>query len=208
MQVTLPKLPGNAVPFKGHHDATPQSHAAKSFWGDWISTFTQHSEATVVADLYPNVSWQWEHKTGWRDYSRKVSTRIESAYRSGETKTRTMMAVILYTVWLGIDAVFFTAELIIRFCGFQRKRRCFQDHWFIFDFVLALLMIVEVWIMPIIFIFAPDVSEWFKQFTLLRTLRLARLARLTSLLRAFPEAMMLLKGAPVPWDTLGYFGMP
>ena len=29
--------------------------------------------------------------------------------------------------------VFFTAELIIRFCGFRRKRNCFHDMWFIFD---------------------------------------------------------------------------
>jgi hypothetical protein len=32
--------------------------------GDWISTWTQHSDATAVVDLYPHVSWQWEHKTG------------------------------------------------------------------------------------------------------------------------------------------------
>jgi len=35
--------------------------------GDWFSTFTQHSDATTVDgghDLYPNVTWQWEHKTG------------------------------------------------------------------------------------------------------------------------------------------------
>ena len=302
------------------------SPRTKSFWGDWFSTFTQHSDATTVDgghDLYPNVTWQWEHKTGWRDYARKVSNKIEFAYRSGETKTRvqtgkkgavpmeiffedmlqhdpvtgntrnvqrtgpwsrwkqlkrftisvtraletgrqrkesyadyqkrrqehhekmepeefedrgpygrhccgliassplfffcTMMAVIMYTIWLGIDAdwntahslhkalpifqvvenifcVFFTTELVIRFCGFQRKSNCWTDTWFIFDLVLAMLMIIEVWIMPIIFIFAPEVSDWFQQFTLLRTLRLARLARLTSLLRAFPEAMMLLKG--------------
>ena len=32
--------------------------------GDLISTWTQHSDATAVVDLYPHVSWQWEHKTG------------------------------------------------------------------------------------------------------------------------------------------------
>ena len=34
--------------------------------GDWFSTFTQHSDATTMdgVDLYPNVTWQWEHKTG------------------------------------------------------------------------------------------------------------------------------------------------
>ena len=32
--------------------------------------------------------------------------------------------------------VFFTLELIIRFCGFRRKRNCFQDMWFLFDLAL------------------------------------------------------------------------
>ena len=37
----------------------------------------------------PKISW------GWRDYNRKVSTKIESAYRSGETKTRVQTGKML-----------------------------------------------------------------------------------------------------------------
>lgn len=315
--------PGSPPPTCGaKREVSPASHN-KSFFGDWLSTFTQHSDTTAVEDLYPNVSWQWEHKTGWRDYTRKVSTKIEMAYRSGETKTRvqtgkkgavpmeiffedmlqhdpvtgntrnvqrsgswsrwqratrflasvtraletgrprkelfadyqkrrqehheeieyqefeeeglhgrhccgliassplffscSMFAVISYSIWLGVDAdyntahslsdaepvfqvvenmfcVFFTVELLIRFCGFQWKRNCFRDLWFIFDFVVCILMIVEVWIMPLIFLFVPELSNEMQKFAVLKQLRLIRLARLTSLLRAFPEAMMLLKG--------------
>lgn len=32
---------------------------------------------------------------GWRDYTRKVSTKIELAYRSGETKTRVQTGKML-----------------------------------------------------------------------------------------------------------------
>mmetsp|Transcript_49666 Transcript_49666/g.116767 ORF Transcript_49666/g.116767 Transcript_49666/m.116767 type:complete len:822 (-) Transcript_49666:59-2524(-) len=312
--------------------ASPNSHG-KSYIeqkiGAWVSFNTLHSDAmsTNMEDPFPSVSWQWEHRSGWRDYPRKVSTKIEQAYRAGETKTRvqtgkkgsvpmeiffedmlqhdpisgntrnvnragdfscrqklvrflgsiirtletgkprkerfhdyqkrrkrhvdpdahqepvkespyhngccglvaaspvffscSMGMVIAYCFWLGIEAdnnthkshslyqaevnpifavvenifcVFFTAELIIRFCGFRRKRNCFHDMWFIFDLILVILMVAELWIVPIIIIFLPDLSEALQEFQLLRALRLVRMARLTSLLRAFPEAMMLLKG--------------
>lgn len=48
--------------------------------------------------------------------------------------------------------------------------------------------------MPLIFLFVPELSNEMQKFAVLKQLRLIRLARLTSLLRAFPEAMMLLKG--------------
>ncbi|CAJ1340450.1 unnamed protein product [Effrenium voratum] len=304
-------------------EISPTSHQKSYFgsWtrGDWLSFASQHSDGTNGA-AFPDVNWQWEHKTGWRDYTKKVSTKIEIAWRSGETKVRVQtgkkgavpmeiffedmlqhdpvtgntrnvqragpwskwqgakrfvggvgraletgkrrkerfadyqkrreqhhqeievpeevlhgtgccaamatspvffscssLMVILYTVWLGVDAdfndaptltsaepifqivenvfcVFFTLELLIRFCAFSRRKNCMKDAWFIFDSSLAALMIGEVWILPIIFAFAPELSHQIQGFTVLRSLRLARLARLTSLLRAFPEAMMLLKG--------------
>ena len=44
---------------------SPVTHHKTYFGiGDWLSTFTQHSETTQVDDMYPRVSWQWEHKTG------------------------------------------------------------------------------------------------------------------------------------------------
>ncbi|CAE7466412.1 Cacna1g [Symbiodinium pilosum] len=310
--------------------ASPQSHN-KSYIeqkiGAWVSFHTLHSDgmSTNMEDPFPAVSWQWEHRSGWRDYPRKVSTKIELAYRAGETKTRvqtgkkgsvpmeiffedmlqhdpisgntrnvnrkgsfstrqkvtrflggvvrmletgkprkerfhdyqqrrkrhvdpdahqepvkespyhngccglcasspvffscTMCMVILYCLWLGVEAdlntnkshnlyeaepvfpvvenifcVFFTLELIIRFCGFRRKRNCFQDMWFLFDLILMLLMVAELWIVPILLVFVPELSRVIQELTFLRALRLVRMARLTSLLRAFPEAMMLLKG--------------
>ncbi|CAE7939679.1 unnamed protein product, partial [Symbiodinium necroappetens] len=73
--------------------ASPNSHG-KSYIeqkiGAWVSFNTLHSDAmsTNMEDPFPSVSWQWEHRSGWRDYPRKVSTKIEQAYRAGETKTR------------------------------------------------------------------------------------------------------------------------
>lgn len=76
---------------------------------------------------------------GWRDYSRKVSTRIESAYRSGETKTRVQTGKILcsaqglWTVdfWTHRDCTFVTCSLsewlckemkvILRLIGIVKK---------------------------------------------------------------------------------------
>eukprot|EP00441_Pelagodinium_beii_P035171 CAMPEP_0197629462 /NCGR_PEP_ID=MMETSP1338-20131121/7298_1 /TAXON_ID=43686 ORGANISM="Pelagodinium beii, Strain RCC1491" /NCGR_SAMPLE_ID=MMETSP1338 /ASSEMBLY_ACC=CAM_ASM_000754 /LENGTH=832 /DNA_ID=CAMNT_0043200501 /DNA_START=18 /DNA_END=2516 /DNA_ORIENTATION=+ len=37
---------------------------------------------------YPDVRWQWKHKSGWKDYDDRSSFKIEYAYRNGETKIR------------------------------------------------------------------------------------------------------------------------
>ena len=50
------------------------------------------------------MTWLLNCTLGWRDYARKVSNKIEFAYRSGETKTRVQTGKPL-------DFVIFTAAI-------------------------------------------------------------------------------------------------
>eukprot|EP00439_Symbiodinium_sp_Y106_P009829 s3784_g1.t1 len=83
---------------------------------------------------------------------------------------------------------------------FRRKRDCLKDFWFGFDGALVVLMIGEVWMLPLVmFIAGVDSSDVHavKELTILRTvrlLRLTRLGRIARLLRAVPEVVTLLKG--------------
>jgi len=138
-----------------------------------------------------------------------------------------MLVVLLNSIWIGLEAdaegstkmselggsqmavehtfcVVFTAEIVIRFAAFRRKRDARKDFWFCFDSVLVILMIGEVWLLPIVMTIAgwlgghqAEMDHAVKEFTILRTirlLRLTRLGRIARLLRAVPEVVTLLKG--------------
>lgn len=132
----------------------------------------------------------------------------------------TILVVIANSVWLGVDAdlntetilfnahpaiivgenffcIYFTLEIIVRFLAFQRKLNAFKDFWFSFDLFLALLIIVETWVTPVLLLLTGDLSglpEGTVLLRLIRLVRLVRLTRLTRLLRSFPELMIIVKG--------------
>jgi voltage-gated sodium channel len=101
-------------------------------------------------------------------------------------------------------AIYFTAEVIIRFMSFKRKRDCLRDAWFNFDSCLVTLMVVETWCLPI----ALGDSKLPIDVQFLRLLRLLRLARMVRLLRGLPELLTLVKamGAAVQ-ATSTVFGL-
>eukprot|EP00930_Biecheleria_cincta_P042503 TRINITY_DN29250_c0_g1_i1.p1 TRINITY_DN29250_c0_g1~~TRINITY_DN29250_c0_g1_i1.p1 ORF type:complete len:850 (-),score=138.34 TRINITY_DN29250_c0_g1_i1:42-2537(-) len=148
----------------------------------------------------------------------KADSCLASIASSSMFFTVTMIAVMLNTLWLSIDSdynnaatldssdvlfqvvehlfcVFFTLELLIRLGAFNRKRDCLRDSWFCFDLVLVLIMILEIWLLPLVLFATGESSEnTIKSFTALRLMRLLRLTRIARLLRALPEMLTLLKG--------------
>jgi len=86
-------------------------------------------------------------------------------------------------------AVYFTAEVIIRFFSYKRKCSCLTDLWFLFDSVLVMFMVVETWILPVM-----GTSGALSQLSVLRLLRLLRITRMAKLMRFFPELQIIVKG--------------
>lgn len=80
---------------------------------------------------------------------------------------------------------FFTFEVVIRFVGFKSKCSSCEKS-FLFDLLLAALMILETWILAFI---GPIPA--LKQLSILRLLRLARLMRMGKLLRYCPELKLI-----------------
>jgi len=129
----------------------------------------------------------------------------------------TFFVILLSAFWIGVETAhygeeyfnttrkvvdhifctFFTIEILIRFGAFKVKRHCLTDKWFVFDFILAMLMIIETWILQFIFWAAKiddDASSSMEVVRLLRILKLTRLGRFARLMAAFPELMTLMKG--------------
>lgn len=89
--------------------------------------------------------------------------------------------------------VFFTLELLVRFCAFKEKRSCLDDGWFKFDSFLLLVIWIETWIVPLTIMLSGGISFAFTSGPL-RLLRLLRLARLMRIIRAFPELITMIQG--------------
>lgn len=91
---------------------------------------------------------------------------------------------------------YFTMEVVIRFLAFKRKRWWCMEGMFVFDTVLVVFMVLEVWLVPLIAHFSGDSSSGgdLGLFSGLRLLRLARITRMVKLMALFPELVTLVKG--------------
>lgn len=97
---------------------------------------------------------------------------------------------------------YFVFEVLARFGAFNVKRMCLTDPWFVFDSTMALMMVLETWVMTVMLVLTQagdgevnmgDASI----LKLIRLLRMTRMARMARLLRAMPELMILIKGIMV-----------
>lgn len=155
-----------------------------------------------VFDLY--------HETG---FCQKVA-------KSSLFENVTFAVVALNALWISVDAdhndadllldahpvfqvaenifcTYFTWELSTRFLAFKRKINCLKDAWFVFDLFLVTLMVIETWVMTIIFIglgggSSMDINA--SMLRLIRIVKIARLSRLARLMRAVPEIIIFIKG--------------
>lgn len=142
----------------------------------------------------------------------------------------TLFVVALNSLWISIDldlnkeallldahpvfivaenlfCLYFTGEISIRFAAFKQKANVLKDPWFVFDFFLVSIMIVETWTVPVVF-YAANVSlsaSFFSIFRMLRLGRLLRLTRLTKLARSIPELLIIMKGLAYASRSVGMF---
>jgi len=97
--------------------------------------------------------------------------------------------------------LYFTAEILIRFLAFAVKKDCCKDAWFVFDFCLVAMMVVETWILNAVVLLAGlDTESGMGNASILRVvrlLRLTRMARMVRIVRAMPELMVMVKGINV-----------
>jgi len=94
-----------------------------------------------------------------------------------------------FIIFENLFAVYFTAEVVIRFLAYKRKIDGLWDPWFMFDSTLVLFMVVETWVLPIVGASGP-----LAQLSVLRLLRLLRITRMAKLMRFFPELQIIVKG--------------
>lgn len=138
----------------------------------------------------------------------------------------TLCIICLNAIWISIDAdlnpapvlheapaifqiaehffcVYFSGEWLLRLFSFRNKANCIRDSWFVFDGALVCIMVMETWVLTLIFVFAFSGSSASgglgstSVLKLVRLVRIVRMARMAKLLRAMPELSILIKGLAI-----------
>lgn len=155
--------------------------------------------------------------------------------RSSRFENFTFLVILLNALWIAVDTdhndavvlldahlifqvtenifcSYFTAELLIRFMAFRRKRSCLRDVWFMFDTILVLGMVIETWIITAILLAVSGGSSSateglgsFSIFRMARLVKILRMARLARLLRMVPELVVILKSIGAAFRSVGFF---
>jgi voltage-gated sodium channel len=92
---------------------------------------------------------------------------------------------------------FFVIELLLRLAVFKRKKDCCRERWFLFDLCLVLLMVLEIWIVPLVFTLFLKAELW-DEFAGIggigRLIRLLRVTKVVALGQVIPELNVMSKG--------------
>ncbi|CAE7226161.1 CACNA1G, partial [Symbiodinium necroappetens] len=178
-------------------------------------------DAQLASMKPPYNVFEYYHETG-------LAQRIA---KSPMFENVTLSIVCLSALWIAVDAdlntaaalidadpvfqimenvfcTYFILEILVRFCAFQRKCNSFKDPWFVFDMILVLLTVGEVWILTLVLAVTGQQTSMIQGTGLLRMLRLVRvfrLTRMTKLLRACPELMIVLKGLAYAMRSVSVF---
>jgi len=164
-----------------------------------------HKEEFSLAQYYKTTGWV---QALARSYTFEIFTLILIGANclwmsvDADLNTATLLpnADPIFQVAENLFCFLFTMELLIRFLALKKKKKCLKDPWFIFDGVLVILMIVEVWGVYIVMLVNGESVSVFQNATILRILRVLRLlrtARMAKILRTMPELMLLIKGIVV-----------
>eukprot|EP00928_Gymnodinium_smaydae_P042699 TRINITY_DN28712_c0_g1_i1.p1 TRINITY_DN28712_c0_g1~~TRINITY_DN28712_c0_g1_i1.p1 ORF type:complete len:596 (-),score=66.51 TRINITY_DN28712_c0_g1_i1:200-1987(-) len=156
---------------------------------------------------------------------------FQSIARHRAFEAMSMSAIALNAIWIAVEAdmndvailsnahpvfqvgehtfcAWFLCEVIIRFFAYKAPRYSLQDRWFLFDAALAMIMVLETWIMlAILSATSTDQSNAAGStalFSIIRFARFLRMARIAKLISSCFELVVLLKGLKVACRSVFY----
>eukprot|EP00747_Dinoflagellata_sp_TGD_P125245 gnl/TRDRNA2_/TRDRNA2_174129_c1_seq19.p1 gnl/TRDRNA2_/TRDRNA2_174129_c1~~gnl/TRDRNA2_/TRDRNA2_174129_c1_seq19.p1 ORF type:complete len:915 (+),score=198.60 gnl/TRDRNA2_/TRDRNA2_174129_c1_seq19:187-2745(+) len=118
-------------------------------------------------------------------------------------------ADLIFQVVENLFCIYFTFEILVRLCAFEKKRNCVKDPWFVFDAALVLMMIIETWIITaaLLIFEVGSLGVWgnLSMLRMARMVKMLRMTRMARLLRAVPELAILIKGIGIAARSVFFF---
>jgi hypothetical protein len=109
----------------------------------------------------------------------------------------------IFQVVAHLFCAFFSWEVFVRFGAFRRKFDAFKDMTFVFDFTLALLAVIDTWIVTAAVALLGLRMGGGKIFLIFKILRVAKLLRLGKVVRCFPDLLVILRGITMAVRSVG-----
>eukprot|EP00931_Biecheleriopsis_adriatica_P048147 TRINITY_DN27811_c0_g1_i1.p1 TRINITY_DN27811_c0_g1~~TRINITY_DN27811_c0_g1_i1.p1 ORF type:complete len:369 (-),score=61.36 TRINITY_DN27811_c0_g1_i1:110-1216(-) len=136
----------------------------------------------------------------------KTNGFVAKIARSMVFENSSLFVIAVYSIWTAIDTdhntasylvnahpvwivaeqffcTYFFFEIVIRFAAFADKRRCLRDAWFVFDLILVIFMVFEVWVLTLLMLSTSQGQSIFYNLSLLRIARVMRLFRILRMAR-------------------------
>ena len=149
--------------------------------------------------------------------------RLLAVLRSPHFESISLAVTCLNAIWIALDLEFndaltvleasphfvvvellflfyFVGEVLARYMSYASTKRACRDRWFVFDVMLVVLMIVEIWLVPIVGAIAggtTDSGSGIGDASVLRMLRMVRITRVIRVASYMPEVMIIIKGLTV-----------
>lgn len=121
----------------------------------------------------------------------------------GNTAETILDAETVYVIADCFFFIYFTVEVCVRFCAFEKKQDCLKDGWFKFDATLVTLYAFDPFTIGFL-AYVQGGGGLNLPTALLRLFRLARLSRLVRMLRSLPELMVMIKGMVTASASVSY----
>jgi len=143
----------------------------------------------------------------------------QAMVKSSRFEAASMVLVVLSSVWMAVEidhnhsktfheadmifqvvahvlCVLFSMELLVRIRAFRQLTDAMHDRWIVFDAVLVMLLVFEVWILGTIAAIADATmaGSGMKFIIVFRVLKLVRILRIARVLQHIPELMVILRG--------------
>mmetsp|Transcript_118014 Transcript_118014/g.345624 ORF Transcript_118014/g.345624 Transcript_118014/m.345624 type:complete len:514 (-) Transcript_118014:178-1719(-) len=154
------------------------------------------------------ISREYRRATTLVDYGRSGVAQL--VVRTAAFEYATFGLVIFNALWMAIDldfngkpllesssvfqavehffVVMFSLELVLRFLAFERKRAAFLNAWFVLDFSIVVMMVLDSWLLTLIVVVSGNSSlGGLNIVSALRILRVLRIVRMMKICRFVPE---------------------
>jgi hypothetical protein len=182
---------------------------------------TSHQDAVLLYGRGATWITQQDTEGGLVAVDRRALFNANSiCYRICETQlfhVSSLMMICINAIYIGVEAdandakilsdapigfqvmehvfcVFFVFELAVRYGAFVRTSACMKDRWFMFDFFLVVLMVIDTWIFGVVLSFLDDPPRTGAVGGIGRMFRLLRLTRISKLMHTIPELVTMAKG--------------
>lgn len=180
------------------------------------------ADADAIKDCIQDrlLTEDWQEK----DYYHDAGHFFADIARSNRFQALSFFIVFVSSIWIAVEidsdessvvhitvsqafCTFFVFELGIQWLAFKDKRNVVKDGAFVFDLFLVLLIVLETWLLPVVYFISSTNSsstDNMRVVMIFRVLRFFKVLRLAKVLRQVPELLIIVRGVFMAYKAISF----